>query len=204
MRGSRRLSLESLAVKTGHRLLLSGVGTGLDVPNLPAGARAVGLDLTPEMLLRARHQARRCGKSVALVLGDAERLPFRSHAFDAAALHLILAVVPHADAALREAVRTVKPRGALAIFDKFLRAGETAGFLRSAADAVLRPLGTGLNTCFEALLPGLPVTVERDEPDLLGGAFRRIALRVLDSPDAVPPPPRDRRAARRRGAAPRP
>ncbi len=72
----------------------------------------VGLDLSPAMLGHARRRARAAGlENLALVRGDALRLPFAGGRFDAVnccgALHLF----PDADLALREVHRVLKPGG---------------------------------------------------------------------------------------------
>ena len=51
-RESRKRSLAGLGDVHGQRILLDGIGTGLDLPFLPRGASYVGLDLTPAMLRR--------------------------------------------------------------------------------------------------------------------------------------------------------
>lgn len=174
----RKLSIASLVLSPGERLLVSGAGTGLDFAYVPAGVHTHALDLTPAMLARARRRARRAGSRPGLYVADAMRLPFRDACFDAAALHLILAVVPDPRPALAEAARVVKPGGRIAVFDKFVREGSRAGLGRRAADRLLRPFVTGLNTCFEDVLRVVPeLNVEADQPALAGGLFRRILLR---------------------------
>jgi phosphatidylethanolamine/phosphatidyl-N-methylethanolamine N-methyltransferase len=59
-RSARKHSLSHLPAQAG-RVLLAGVGTGLDLPYLPPQHHYVGLDLTHAMLRRARprqHQHR--------------------------------------------------------------------------------------------------------------------------------------------------
>lgn len=90
-------------------VLLSGVGTGLDLPQLPPQHRYTGIDLTPAMLRRA--QPRAAALDFCYVQGDAQCLPFADGSFDAAILHLILAVVPDPVACLGEAARVLKPGG---------------------------------------------------------------------------------------------
>lgn len=177
VKGSRRRSMRALGLAKGEKVLLPGIGTGLDIPELPEGTAAFGLELTPAMLLRARARARSSGRRVHLVIGDAQRLPFRSGAFDAAILHLILAIVPRAEAAFAETVRTVRPGGRLAVFDKFVKKGSHPSLARRLADRVTRNVATGLLTRFEDLIATTPhVRVVSDKADLLGGTFRRILL----------------------------
>ncbi len=173
---SRRRSVDGLALGPGEKVLVPGIGTGLDIPTLPEGTFVVGVDLTPAMLLRARRRAARSSRRVLLVIGDAQRLPFRKAAFDAALLHLVLAIVPRAALAFAEAVRCVRPGGRIGVFDKFVRKGTEPSLARKLADGVVRPV-TGLLTRFEDLLAVTPrVKVEEDRPDLLLGFFRRIRL----------------------------
>lgn len=155
-------------------VLLNGVGSGLDLPWLPAGPRYVGLDLTAAMLARAR---RRAGSArFAPVQGDSLALPFRDGAFDHAVLHLILAVVPDAVRALSETARVVRPGGAILVFDKFLRRGEGA-LVRRALNALAARVVTRLDVVFEDVLARVPeLRVVSDEPAAAAGWFRRIRL----------------------------
>ena len=43
----RNQAMDGLALKSGERLLLVGVGTGADLPLLPEGVQAVGIDFSP-------------------------------------------------------------------------------------------------------------------------------------------------------------
>ena len=130
------------------------------------------------MLLRARERSLRLGRSDSFVLADAERLPFREGSLDGAVLHLVLAVVPDAGAALAEAARAVVTGGKLAVLDKFVRAGERPGPVRRLLDRLLRDRATGLLLRLEEALVAAPaLAIEEDEADLFGGAYRRILLR---------------------------
>jgi phosphatidylethanolamine/phosphatidyl-N-methylethanolamine N-methyltransferase len=155
-------------------VLLSGIGTGLDLPYLPTCHHYTGLDITHAMLQRATPRA--AGLSIGWVQGDSQALPFKDACFDYAVLHLILAVVPDAAKALQETARTLKTGGTILIFDKFLRPGARAPLRR-----LLSPLAAGIATrtdvVFEEALkkvPGLQVT--SDQPALAGGWFRCIRL----------------------------
>jgi ubiquinone/menaquinone biosynthesis C-methylase UbiE len=170
-RDARRRSIDALALRPDDRVLLSGVGTGLDVPLLPPVARIVALDFTREMLLRV---PRGTGGHLDPVLGDAQRLPLRDASFDAAVLHLILAVAPDGRAVLSEACRAVRPGGRIAVFDKFASEGG-ASPLRSALNRVTRLAGTAIDRRFGAMSEGLPLRVERDEA-ALRGAYRVMML----------------------------
>lgn len=172
-RAARVRSLAALPA-TPVRILINGVGTGLDLPHLPPQHRYTGIDLTPAMLRRA---ARRSAPlDFQGVQGDAQRLPFADGCFDHAVLHLILAVVPDPAACLAETARVVAPGGHILIFDKFLRPQEKAP-LRRLLNPLLRRVATRLDVVFEEVLAEVPeLTLKSDQPALASGWFRLIRL----------------------------
>ena len=95
----------------GARVLEVGVGTGKNLPYHPDGARFVAVDISPRMLRRAAGRARRLGRNVDLVLADAQRLPFRDGAFDAAAATFVFCSVPDPIAGLEEVRRVLRGDG---------------------------------------------------------------------------------------------
>jgi demethylmenaquinone methyltransferase/2-methoxy-6-polyprenyl-1,4-benzoquinol methylase len=74
-----------------------------------SGATVVGCDFSLGMLREGR------GKGVALVAGDALRLPFADASFDAVTISFGLRNVQDTDAALREMLRVVRPGGRLVV-----------------------------------------------------------------------------------------
>ena len=174
---ARQASLAALPGNNHDRVLVNGVGSGLDLPFLPPANSYVGLDLTRAMLARSLRRA--AGLEFSAVQGDSLALPFRSASFDHAILHLILAVVPDATAALTEVVRIVRPGGGIFVLDKFLRRGQNAP-LRRLLNPIAARLVTRLDVVFEDILPRVPgVRVISDEPAAAGGWFRRIRLERL-------------------------
>jgi len=170
---ARRASLARLPATPG-RVLVNGVGTGLDLPLLPRQHAYVGIDLSAAMLRRALP---RCsGIDFRAIRGDAQRLPFADASFDHAVLHLILAVVPDPAACLAEVARVVRPGGSVLIFDKFLKDGQPA-VLRRLVNPLVRRLATRLDVVFEEVLGGVAaLQLVDDAPVLAGGWFRLIRL----------------------------
>lgn len=170
----RRESLARLGLRAGERLLLVGAGTGDDLPYVPAGVRTIATDLTPAMLERARPRA----GQARLAVMDGHRLAVRDDAFDAAALHLILAVIPDPAACLRETARAVRPGGRIVVFDKFVK-GERIPLGLRVLNRVTRVLATEITRRFEDILArsGAPLVVEEDVPAAARGLFRYVVLR---------------------------
>jgi len=173
----RRVSLARLGEVRGKRILIDGIGSGLDIPHLPPGARYVGTDITPAMLKRARRRARDCHCDIELIEADSMQLPFGDNDFDAVVMHLILAVVPQPVRALSEACRVLKPGGCILIYDKFIKPGQRAP-LRRFINLFSRHIATRTDVVFEQVLACCPqLEVVHDEAALAGGWFRLIELR---------------------------
>ncbi len=99
-------------LQRGDPLLEVGAGTGrLALPLAGQGLRVVGVDLSRPMLeaLRGKDRAGR----VRLVQGDALALPFSGATFAAVLLVYLLHLIPKWREALAEAVRVLRPGGAL-------------------------------------------------------------------------------------------
>lgn len=170
----RQRSLARLPRQQGARVLLSGAGTGLDFPFLPAGHSYTALDLTGAMLARSRESAQHLDMS--WVQGDSMRLPFADESFDSVVLHLIVAVVPQSERCLAEAARVLKPGGSILIFDKFLQPGERA-WMRRSLNLFTAQFATRMDVVFEHVLAKTPgLSVVSDQPALAGGWFRLIEL----------------------------
>jgi phosphatidylethanolamine/phosphatidyl-N-methylethanolamine N-methyltransferase len=170
----RAASLAQLPQQGNQGILISGIGTGLDLPHLPPEHNYTGLDLTAAMLHRVK--PRTGNLHLNLVQGNSMSLPFKDECFDHVVLHLILAIVPDGRACLRETARVLKPGGSVLILDKFLRPGETAWFRRTL-NLLSQHLVTRLDVVFEEVLAAVPeLKIASDTPVLAGGWFRSIRL----------------------------
>lgn len=174
LREARTRSLRSLPADAAGKVLLSGVGTGLDLHLLPKLHHYTALDFNAAMLSRAK--PRGAGLQVDWVLGDSMALPFPDAHFDHVVLHLILAVVPQPAQCLGEAARVLKSGGTVIILDKFLRPQQTA-LLRRALNPLSRRIATRMDVVFEDVLGEVPQLQKiSDAPLLAGGWFRGIVL----------------------------
>jgi ubiquinone/menaquinone biosynthesis C-methylase UbiE len=158
----------------GDSVLISGIGTGLDIPLLAPDRNYFGIDLTRAMLIKAKKHVRKT--KVNLQVGDVMRLPYKNNSFDAVVMHLIVAVVGNPTLALQEAQRVLKENGHLIILDKFLKPGQLA-LVRRLINPIIRNLATQTSVTLEDHLHHCSkLKVVSDEPVLAGGWFRRVLL----------------------------
>lgn len=102
-------------VASGARVLDVACGTGVvAITAARRGARATGLDLTPELLERARENARIAGLEIEWHQGDVEQLPFEDAAFDVVLSQFGHMFAPRPEVAVSEMVRVLKPGGTIA------------------------------------------------------------------------------------------
>lgn len=176
---ARRNSLSSLGSGSSKKILINGIGSGLDIPYLPQDADYTGTDITPAMLKIAQQRALKYSLNIDLICTDSQNLPFRDEEFDSIIMHLILAVVPDPVLALQESARVLKKGGSLFILDKFLKPDEFAP-VRKIINVFSKLIATRLDVVFEDVLAQSPsLTVVSNEPALADGWFRLIELKKV-------------------------
>src|SRR5262245_38161238 len=103
-------------VQPGQALLDVATGTGvLAITARLLGARVTALDLTPELLARARENAATAGvPDVEWHEGDAESLPFPDRSFDVVVSQFGHIFAPRPEVVTRELLRVLRPGGRIA------------------------------------------------------------------------------------------
>lgn len=170
----RRRAIELLDLRPGERVLVPGVGTGADLPLLPANLQVLGVDLTPAMLARARRVA---PHGCELMVMDACRLDLPAAAFDAVLLHQVLEVVPEPARCLAEAARVLRPGGRMVVFDKFLPDEAPRTRWRTALAQAVDLVFTSVKLRFGDVLAASGAALRREHEEGCQGPFRILLLR---------------------------
>jgi phosphatidylethanolamine/phosphatidyl-N-methylethanolamine N-methyltransferase len=103
------------------RVLEVGVGTGLSLPHYKHSLKVTGVDLSPDMLMRARERTRKRNLRhvEALVEMDATELKFADDSFDVSTAMFVMTVVPDPAQVMNELIRVTKPGGYVVIVNHF-------------------------------------------------------------------------------------
>ena len=119
-REGRRHAVELINSRSG-RVLEVGVGTGLSLPDYAEHLEVVGIDLSPEMLEKARERVAEGALDHVTGLHemDAGDLRFPDEAFDTVVAMYVMTVVPEPEAVMRELARVVKPGGEVMLVNHF-------------------------------------------------------------------------------------
>ncbi len=101
------------------RILDAGVGTGRNIDYYPAGADVTGIDLSPEMLERAKKRKELAGSKAALLQMDATATTFDDNTFDAIVSTFMFCVLDDTvqPVALAELARILKPGGEMRLLE---------------------------------------------------------------------------------------
>ncbi|MGH9322667.1 MAG: arsenite methyltransferase [Vicinamibacteria bacterium] len=133
------------ALSPGETVLDLGSGAGIDcflaAHQVGGSGWVIGVDMTPEMLARARANAAKSGiQNVEFRLGEIEHLPVADASIDVIVSNCVVNLSPDKPAVFRETFRVLKPGGRLAISDMVAR-GPLPAELRKDLDSYTGCIG---------------------------------------------------------------
>ena len=167
----RQQAAEALELRKDERLLIVGVGTGMELEHLPAWVRGVGVNLSPGMLEGARRRAELGMSDMELRMMDARTLHFPDDSFDAVYLPLILTVVEEGARVFAEAARVARPGGRLVVADRFWPEGRSRPTVARAASWILGHFAMRFDRRLSEIRSGAPSLKIEDYKRVAPGAF---------------------------------
>jgi len=140
------------SLKEGETVLDLGSGAGFDcflaADRVGKGGRVIGVDMTPEMIDRARENARKGNyTNVEFRLGEIENLPAADNSVDIVISNCVINLAPDKNRVFAEAFRVLKPGGRLMISDMVL----------------LKELPDSIKNSIEAYIGCVSGAIKRDE-----------------------------------------
>lgn len=174
----RRRAVEAVNRLPGTRVLEVGVGTGLALPHYNKEKLITGIDLSSDMLERARERTKRdkLANVNALLEMDAEETSFEDDSFDIAVAMFVASVVPHPRKLLRELKRVVKPGGYILFVNHFLAPAGLRGAVERGMARAARSLGWHPDFAMESLLPAEDLVRAHIQPVPPAGLFTLVSL----------------------------
>lgn len=174
----RKVALSVLNDGRPGRVLEIGVGTGLSLPHYEAGKQVTGIDLSPEMLARARERVAALGLShvEALEEMDARETTFADGSFDQVVSMYVLSVTPEPHRLLAEMRRLCKPGGDILIVNRFTATKPLRRMVERAAEPFGDAIGFNLRMDWDTLDPlgDLETVNIRPVPGLAGASLVHI------------------------------
>ncbi|HEY4044583.1 MAG TPA: class I SAM-dependent methyltransferase [Rhodopila sp.] len=164
----------------GEDVLEVGVGTGLALPHYQYEKRITGIDLSKEMLRKARERTRQDGLTNVQALHemDAEATSFEDNAFDIAVGMFVASVVPNPRRLLAEMRRLVRPGGDILLINHFAASRGPRWWLERAMAPASRALGWHPDFAMDAIFSAEDLVRIEAESVPPFGIFTLVRLRV--------------------------
>ncbi|TWT44480.1 Demethylmenaquinone methyltransferase [Phycisphaerae bacterium RAS1] len=142
------------------RVLFEAVGTGVDIQHFPPDREIIAIDISEEMLRRARPRAERYRGRLELTRMDAQELEFPDDYFDTVVTSCTMCSVPDPRRALSEIHRVLRPGGQLLMFEHVRSRNPVLGLVLDLMTLWTRWSGTEMNrdTLRNVQLAGFRIT----------------------------------------------
>ncbi|MFQ5353974.1 MAG: class I SAM-dependent methyltransferase [Thermodesulfobacteriota bacterium] len=113
-------AINAMDIKPGERVLDVGVGTGLSFSVFPKHCKVVGIDLSREMLRKAKKKIDvNCLDNINVLSMDAMSVGFADNSFDKVFISHVVSVVPDPYRVMEEVKRVCKKDGTVVVVNHF-------------------------------------------------------------------------------------
>ncbi|HZT86640.1 MAG TPA: class I SAM-dependent methyltransferase [Stellaceae bacterium] len=160
--------------RPGQRILEVGVGTGLSLPHFRRDSQVTGIDISEEMLAKARQRVERerLDHVAALHVMDAENLDFADNSFDAVLALYVASVVPSPARFAAEMRRVCIPGGTIVLVNHFTSENPVLRFAERRLAHLARHIGFHADFPLDDFLHDSALTVREIRPSNLFGYWR--------------------------------
>jgi phosphatidylethanolamine/phosphatidyl-N-methylethanolamine N-methyltransferase len=157
-----------------QRILEVGVGTGLSLPYFRKDAAVTGIDVSAEMLAKARRRVarKRLAQVEALVEMDAENMTFEDSSFDSVLALYVASVVPNPKRFVAEMKRVCVPGGTIVIVNHFTSDNPAMRFIEKRLAPLAGKIGFHADFPLDDFLGGGRLDVREVRPSNLFGYWK--------------------------------
>jgi phosphatidylethanolamine/phosphatidyl-N-methylethanolamine N-methyltransferase len=173
----RELAVEAANATDARSVLEVGVGTGLSLPLYRPDIRITGIDLSPEMLEKARERARTLPNVQALLEMDAQNLTFADASFDAVVAMYVAAVVPDMGRLFAELKRVCVPGGHVIVVNHLAAESGVLGAFDRVVAPVSRAMAIRSDLRLQTLIDTAGLEVVGVEDAGIGGYIKLVRFR---------------------------
>jgi phosphatidylethanolamine/phosphatidyl-N-methylethanolamine N-methyltransferase len=169
--------------RPGQRILEVGVGTGLSLPYFRKDSRVTGIDVSAEMLEKAKHRVER--QQLAQVDGlhvmDAEHMEFEDNSFDAVLALYVASVVPNPARFAAEMRRVCIPGGTIVLVNHFTSDNWALRWMEKRLAHLARHIGFHADFPLDTFLSDSDLVAREIRPSNLFGYWRLLRC-INDKP----------------------
>lgn len=146
-------AINYMDIRPGERVLDVGVGTGLSLGEYPRGCQVVAVDLSFEMLRKAREKVRKGRLGHIKVLNmDAMNIAFQDDSFDKVFISHVVTVVPDPYMLMSEVRRVCKSGGQVVIVNHFKSSNKVVEVVEKLINPVCKKIGWRSDLCLNEFI----------------------------------------------------
>jgi phosphatidylethanolamine/phosphatidyl-N-methylethanolamine N-methyltransferase len=170
----RKEAVRIANTRPGQRILEVGVGTGLSLPFFRTDSKVTGIDVSAEMLAKARRRVERnkLRQVEKLVEMDAENLTFADNSFDSVLALYVASVVPNPARFAAEMRRVCIPGGSIVIVNHFTSENPALRFIEKRLAPLSGKIGFHADFPLDDFLAASELDVRETRPSNLFGYWR--------------------------------